>query len=69
MNWAVKYLCTLVEMVQEKLKLVETDAAQLKREVKGAVSTANTTSNKWDTTFKTSIDDVKLRLKALEQRS
>ena len=59
----------MVEMVQEKLKLVETDAAQLKREVKGAVSTANTASNKWDTTFKTSIDDVKRRLKALEQRS
>jgi len=58
----------VVEKLQSKLSTLETDSSSLRKDVKGAVSVANTAANKWDSTYKSMLDDLKKRVKTLENR-
>jgi len=59
----------LVETIHTKVKALETDNSSMRKEVKGAASAAHSASNKWDSTYKSIIDDLKKRVKSLESRS
>jgi len=59
----------IVEKLQSKLNTLESDATSMRKDVKGAVTAANTAANKWDSTYKSMIDDLKKRVKSLEGRA
>jgi len=58
-----------VEQVQKKLSTMESDNATLKKDVKSAISSANTAGNKFDSTIKPQLEDFKKRIRALESRN
>jgi len=58
-----------LEQVQKKISTIETDHASMKKEVKSAVSAANTAGNKWDSTLKPQFEDFKKRIRSLESRN
>jgi len=58
-----------LEQVQKKLSTMEADRASMKKEVKSAVSAANTAGNKWDSTLKPQFEDFKKRIRSLESRN
>jgi len=58
----------VVEKLQSKLTSLESDSSALRKDVKGAVSVANTAANKWDSTYKSMLEDLKKRVKSLENR-
>jgi len=58
----------VVEKLQSKLTSLESDTSSMKKDVKGAVTAANTAANKWDSTYKSMLDDLKKRVKSLESR-
>jgi len=59
----------IVEQLSIKMKALENDNLNLKKEVKKAEAAASTASNKYDSTFKSTVEDLKRRLKSLENRS
>jgi len=59
----------IVEQLSVKMKALENDNLNLKKEVKKAEAAASTASNKLDSTLKSTIEDLKRRLKSLESRS
>jgi len=59
----------VVEKLQSKFSQIETESSSLRKEVKGAVTAANTASNKVDSSLKSTIDDLKKRIKSLESRN
>jgi len=59
----------IVEKLNPKLTTLESDASSMKKDVKGAVTAANTAANKWDSTYKSMLDDLKKRVKSLEGRA
>jgi len=58
-----------VEQVQKKLLIIDSDNAAMRKEVKSAVSAANTAGNKWDSSLKPQLEDLKKRLRSLESRA
>jgi len=58
-----------VEQVQKKLIAIESDTSSMRKDVKSAVSAANTAGNKWDSSVKPQLEDLKKRLRALESRA
>jgi len=58
-----------VEQVQKKLATIESENTSMKKEVKSAVSAANTAGNKWDSSVKPQLEDFKKRIRALESRA
>jgi len=59
----------IVEAIQSKVKTMESENASIKKDVKSAANAAHTASNKWDSTYKSIIDDLKKRVKSLESRN
>jgi len=58
-----------VEQVQKKLTSIEAENIAMKKDVKSAVSAANTAGNKLDSSLKPQLEDFKKRLRALESRA
>jgi len=58
-----------VEQVQKKLVAIESEHASMKKDVKSAVSAANTAGNKWNSTLKPQFEDFKKRIRSLESRN
>jgi len=58
-----------VEQVQKKVSSIETDTLAMKKDVKSAVSAANSVGNKWDSSIKPQLEDFKKRIRALESRN
>jgi len=58
-----------VEQVQKKLTAMESDHAAIKKDVKSAVSAANTAGNKLDSSLKPQLEDFKKRIRTLESRN
>jgi len=58
-----------VEQVQKKLTSIEAENVAMKKDVKSAVSAANTAGNKLDSSLKPQLEDFKKRLRALESRA
>jgi len=59
----------LVESIQSKVKSLESENSTIKKDVKSAINAAHTASNKFDSTYKSLIDDLKKRVKSLESRN
>ena len=59
----------VVEKLHAKVNALEIENNTLKREVKQAASAASTAANKWDSTFKSIVEDLKKRVRLLENRS
>jgi len=59
----------IVEAIQSKVKTMESENASIKKDVKSAANATHTASNKWDSTYKSIIDDLKKRVKSLESRN
>ena len=59
----------VVDKLQGKLTTLENEQAVLKRDVKQAASAAHTASNKVDSQIKSTLDDLKRRIKGLESKS
>jgi len=59
----------VVESIQTKMKTLESENSTIKKDVKAASNAAHTASNKWDSTYKSLIDDLKKRVKSLESRN
>jgi len=58
-----------VEQVQKKLLTIESENVTMRKDVKSAVSAANTAGNKLDSSLKPQLEDLKKRLRALESRA
>lgn len=58
-----------VEQVQKKLLAIESENVTMRKDVKSAVSAANTAGNKLDSSLKPQLEDLKKRLRALESRA
>jgi len=58
-----------VEQVQKKVTSIESDTLAMKKDVKSAISAANTAGNKWDSSIKPQLEDFKKRIRALEARN
>jgi len=58
-----------VEQMQKKVNSLEADSVAVRKDVKSAVSAANTAGNKWDSSIKPQLEDFKKRIRALEARN
>jgi len=58
-----------VEKLTTRFASLETDSTTLKKDVKNAVSAASTASNKYDSTVKPLLEDLKKRVRSLESRA
>ena len=58
-----------VEKMQKQMSIMKTEHASIKKEIKSVSSAVATTANKWDSTFKPAVDDLKKRVRQLESKA
>ena len=56
-----------IDQVEKQINTLLAENVTLKKEVKNATSAAATASNKWDSTYKSIVEDLKKRVRQLEK--